>query len=76
MLDLRGGGGGGGERERESSSTCCNWGNTAGCAMLSGSPKSNDTALAVIPSFGHVRIPHALLGMGSTALVTAVALPR
>ena len=44
--------------------------------MLSGSPKSNDTALAVIPLSGHMKIPHALLGMGSIALVAAVALPR
>ena len=32
--------------------------------------------LAAIPLFGHTKIPLALLGMGSSALAAAVALPR
>ena len=42
---------------------------------LSFSGTSPARTLAAMPLFGHTKIPHTLIGMGSTALVAAVPYP-
>ena len=37
---------------------------------------TNPKQLAAIPLFGHTKILHTLVSVGSTALVAAVVLPR